>query len=364
MSKLTFPAMIFVALVGIDLAVAGFLASAAPASLVRFFDYGRSIPGKLAQWEHTDKPGDLFDVAWRPQILSASTRAFEQELPDTGGVIRGYGMSFVNHILESAAQADPALDLDLHSGPAAPPNFTYALFLDDRMNRRAGDVAVLGILSSSVADMFSFSNRTWAFEQPAPFTYPVFRPQGQDGLARIDPVVESLAEELALSEKVGVRDRWSQQLATEDPIYTRAAFGWPWSDSSPFIRLVRRSAATEAIKNREDAVLAEPESGPTPYGAVLSRMITRFAAIARSDNQLPVVFLIQTRDRTDPPLLKLLRATLKADKIPYLATVEHQDANDFSAFLPDGHYRPAVDARFARAFLDLLRQHDPHTGVP
>lgn len=61
-------------------------------------------------------------------------------------------------------------------------------------NRRKDDVAVLGILSSSVPALAALSNRTWMFEQPAPFTYPVFRPDAQGGLKRIDPLVRSEAD--------------------------------------------------------------------------------------------------------------------------------------------------------------------------
>ena len=160
-------------------------------SLVQYFEYGRSVPGKLARWQdRPGTPGNLMDVAWRPEMIARSAVEFEAEASTAQPVIRGYGMSFVNNILQSAATQDPGLILDLHSGPAAPPNFTYALFEEDRDNRRAGDVAVLGILSSSVPAMGALSNSTWMFEQPAPFTYPVYYPK-ENGLRRVEPLVSS-----------------------------------------------------------------------------------------------------------------------------------------------------------------------------
>lgn len=345
--------MILAALVSLDLIVAGLLATVAPSTLVELFEYGRSVPGKIAVWEKTDRPGDLLEVAWRPDIIAISETAFTQEETDRP-VVRGYGMSFVNNILRSASERDPNLALDLHSGPAAPPNFTYAVFLEDRHNRRAGDIAVLGILSGSVANMFSLSNRSWSFEQPAPFTYPVFRSDGPHGLSEMSPLIDSLSQELDLNNDPDLARRWHNQLASDDAINPPSARALPLLDASPFIRLLRRARATDDIADRQAAILEEPWDGDTPYGTVLSQMVQRFAEIARQDSQIPIVFLVQGRDRGDPNLLVLLGDTLRANAIPFLATANHQDPRDVSAFLPDGHYRPRVDAVFGEAFLDLI----------
>ncbi len=147
------------ALIVIDMAVALMLAGPAPISLQRFFDYGRSVPGKLAQWEARPKMrGNLYEVAWLPEMMDRSAAAAAARPATDGPVVHAYSMSFVNHIMEAAEAARPDLLVAKRAGPSAAPNFTYAAFLKDRPNRRAGDVAVLGILSSSVSAMGSFSN--------------------------------------------------------------------------------------------------------------------------------------------------------------------------------------------------------------
>jgi hypothetical protein len=131
--------------------------------LARYFDHGRSVPGKIAVWNaHPGDRGNLLAAAWLPEMMADSAERFAADAP--GRVARSYGMSFLNRMTDAAQAIDPALRVDAHAGPAAPPNFVYAAFLADRPNRRRGDVAVLGILSSSVAGMGSLSNRTWAFE--------------------------------------------------------------------------------------------------------------------------------------------------------------------------------------------------------
>lgn len=321
--------------------------------LVRFFDYGRSVPGKLQAWvEHPEEPGNLYDVAWRSEMLATSAIRFAEDPADVP-TVRIYGMSFVNDVFEAAQRIDPTLRLDAHSGPGAPPNFTYAVFLDDRENRRKGDVVALGILSSAIAPLAAMSNRTWAFEQPAPFTYPVFLPEG-DTLRRIEPLVNSAAEERALTADPVRAAAWDTQLRSTDALWSSAAFSLPFLDQSPFARLVRRSLAIGTIDRREQALLANPEGAPLPYGIILRRMVTNFARIAREDGQTPIVVLIQTRDPGDPDIRGLLLETLEADGIPYLATTDYQQVSDPTAFLPDGHYTPAVNAVFGQALLGKL----------
>jgi hypothetical protein len=320
-------------------------------SLVRYFEYGRSVPGKLARWQdHPGTPGNLMHVAWRSEMIAHSKAKFEAETPGSRPVIRSYGMSFVNNILQAAAEQKPDLVLDLHSGPAAPPNFTYAVFEEDRSNRRTGDIAVLGLLSSSVPAMAALSNSTWMFEQPAPFTYPIYRPEGE-GLVRIDPLINSQDNFLALNSDSTAYHAWQAQLTTEDGFYAPQTFGFSGLDASPFTRLARRSLATSHVQSTKDEIL---HHGAYPYEEVLRRMILSFAQTARMDGQKPVVFLIQTRDPLDADLLDITKPILEGANIPYLATAEIFDPLNLSGFLEDGHYKPQVDHMFAKAFIDLV----------
>ncbi|MEM7768690.1 MAG: hypothetical protein AAF253_14590 [Pseudomonadota bacterium] len=319
--------------------------------LVQYFEYGRSVPGKLQRWkERPDMPGNLYEVAWRRNIIADSAEDFAGEVSDASSTVRAYGMSFVNNILRQAVELDSDLGVDIHSGPAAPPNFTYALFLEDRTNRRPGDIVVLGVLASSIPAMAAMSNRSWLFEQPAPFTYPVFRPSG-DELERIDPLVSSAAEERALAETPKHAAAWRQQMAEEDAFASPFSFGAPVLDHSPFARLARRSLAIGHIDRTERNLLA---SERLDLGKTLRRLIHRFAEIAREDGQSPMVFLIQTRDPSDADILAMARPALERYAIPYLATAEHFDPRDPAGFLDDGHYRVEVDRLFAERFLQML----------
>lgn len=320
-------------------------------SLVQYFEYGRSVPGKLIKWQtEPNTPGNLFETGWRPDLVTKSAASFKDEPEDIGPVIRSYGMSFVVNIRKQARALREDLNWDSHAGPAAPPNYTYALFEDDHANRRPGDIAIFGILSSGVSTMAALSNRTRVFEQPAPLTYPVYRPEG-DGLRRVDPLVESAEAERALANDPDARAAWSAQLAEEDAFYSPVSFGMSWFDASPFARLIRRSLAKSHIETRIDDILND---GAYPYEVVLPRMIRAFAETARADGQIPVVMLLQTKNPRDPDLLALAKPVLKAHDIPYFASAEHFDPRDLSGFAADGHYKPQIDRFFAEQLLQML----------
>lgn len=322
-------------------------------SLVRYFEYGRSVPGKLERWaaQQPDQPGNLFAKAWRSDGVAASHAAFLNEPAQTGPVVRSYGMSFVNYILEQAIELRPELAWDPHAGPAAPPNYTYAYFEDDRANRRAGDVTVLGILSSSIPAMAALSNQTWSFEQPAPFTYPIYVPQEGSELKRIDPHITSSEQQRALSQNPDAAQRWTAQLRAYDHFFSATSYEAVWLDHSPFARLIRRSAATSHIAKAQSDIITTQSY---PYAQVLQKMMTTFAQTARADGQIPIIFLIQGKDPADPDLLSLARPVLDAAQIPYLATAEHMDTRNAQNFLQDGHFRPRIDRQLAQEFLARL----------
>ncbi len=321
-------------------------------SLVYFFEYGRSVPGKLERWEEQPNLiGNLYDIGWRSETVASSLADFTNEPAESEPRIRSYGMSFTLNIREQALQLRPDLAWEPHAGPAGSPNFTYALFQDDRANRRAGDIVVLGILSSVVPAMAAHSNQTRVFEQPAPLTFPIYQPDEMGGLLRLDPLVTTPAQHRALADDPVARAAWYDQLAQSDAYYSPITYGLPWLDVSPLARLARRALAQSHL----DAVDADVMNGEVyPFETVLPLMVSEFAKTARSDGQIPVVILVQTNGPFDPDILALTKSTLEAEDIAYLATAEIFDPADRSGRVPDNHYTDEVDRMFAQEFIDML----------
>jgi hypothetical protein len=319
-------------------------------SLVRYFEYGRSVPGKIKKWhEVKNVKGNLLDVAWLPNLVEESSVAFADE-HYSKPVIRTYGFSFVNHIMKQLVSINDQYPWDAHAGPGAPPNFTFSAFENDRENRKSGDIVILGVLSSSLTGMAALSNQTWAFEQPAPFTYPIYTIE-ESKLAKTEPVVYDLQDQLRVFNDDQAKSEWYQQLAEHDKFFSPITYGMVWLDNSPFVRLVRRTLAKSHIQSIKSNIL---ESQEYDYKNILGAMFKSFAEKARKDGQLPIVMLIQSNKPDDPNLLALYKQVLEQEKITYFSTENYFSPKDTSGFLPDGHYKQHVDTLFAEELLKLL----------
>lgn len=322
--------------------------------IVQYFDYGRSVPGKHKVWEENpNMPGNLYDVAWPRDILAQSAAQFAAA-PADQSVARTYGMSFLNDIMHAAQRQRPGLVIDKQAGPSATPNFVFSLYQDDKDNRRAGDVVILGILSSSLAPMTTFSNSSWLFEQPAPFTYPIYE-MVDDELVRIDPLITTAQQHRTLRKDPALRAAWSKQRRAHDAYYSAITHGWVWADRSPFLRLVRRYAATYHIDQTRKALLGTGprDPGAFDYVTLFDGLFQSLAQSAEQEGTIPIVVLIQTRgDKTD--LKAALSPSLERLGIPYLATTDYYDIRDPKGFKPDGHYKDGPNGVFGRAMLETI----------
>lgn len=348
-------ALTLVALLMMDIGVALFLGWAKDngrlGALTRYFDLGLSVPAKIDAWAGGSVlNGNLYRVAWTETILRQSDEKFAAERADGRTIIREFGMSFTRNIVEKAVEIDESLVVDLHGGPAAPANHAYTLFKDDRENRNPGDIVVFGVLSSSISKLAAMSNRTWAFEQPAPFTYPIYYPEG-DGLRRIDPLVGSVEQEADLTP--GMKRAWMDQLAYYDMFYSPFLFEGRALDRSPFARLVRRAISVRALRRSEQKIM---EKGGYPTVEVLRRMFVDIKNTALADGQVAVVVLIQTNDATDMDLRAELAPVLRDVGLPYIATADYFDPRDSSGFRDGGHYLGRIDAVFGQALLDKIAE--------
>ena len=116
------------ALIIIDLAI-GFIfrVSADPAratSLHRYFEYGRSIEGKLRRYvgSSPDEDAMIMRAGWLGDC-DVRTIAIPGKL-----MFDIYGMSFSNNVADRLEKLAPNLASQRFAGPAAPPNHSYACF--------------------------------------------------------------------------------------------------------------------------------------------------------------------------------------------------------------------------------------------
>ena len=236
-----------------------------------------------------------------------------------------------------------ALPIDLHAGPGGPLNYTYTLFRDDRENRRAGDVVVLGVLASTLHGTMSFSNRSWLFDQPLPMTYPIF--SVEDGeITEIAPLMTNWR--VQISPPKALQARWMDQLRRHDLFYTDLAYAAPALDASPLVSSLRRAVVKKTINRRKSDLLSNPASRKRLI-ALTRAILVEFGRMAREDGQTPFVVLIQDMTIRDLDLQEIAGDILRENKIDYIDTADIIDPADRTWFKPDLHFIPAADQKLA-----------------
>ena len=325
-----------------------------PGAMNLYFDYGRSIEGKVSRQMGStdDTTAPIARAGWLDSHLGES----EAVRPALGKnlLVAIYGMSFAEHVGQAMTKLDPNVTLRIVAGPSAPPNFSFAAYEADRGHHQA-DVAILGILASSVKGMGAMTGMTWGAEVPAPYTFPKYKLENGQ-LAAIRPEVSSLAELRTTLSQPQQRDAYVNQLRTNDQFFDSFVFEKNILDASAIVRMIRRAWA----KSHQDNITSQIH---TPAGfnpnweqaPVLKRMVEEFAATAKQDGKLPIVLLFNDQGYDDH-LYRLLKPTLEQHQIPFVSSHEVAPATDRSNFVGDGHFTPAVDQRLAEKVLAVVDQ--------
>lgn len=322
-------------------------------SLVNYFQYGRSVRNKLRYiMGKSDENANLIALAgWIPEQASPLP---PKDHPLTLSV---YGMSFSNDIGRALVELEPRIGLRTFAGPAAPANHSLALF---RLNEQVDDseVAVLGILASSVRGLTTVSGMSIGFESPAPFTYPRYRVDVHGELQETWPSVRTLA---AMRRVAGDDTAWAQfsKELDESDRYFEPRYADEWLDGSSLNRMIRRARAQSHIRHVTSEILTSEGFASDPeIGLALKAICFDFAERCRKRQCLPIVLLIQDRGSSDA-LWRLLGKDLMDENIDIVSTHKQVLTSDPANFVGDGHFTAAAYLRVAELLLDILHSKFP-----
>lgn len=321
--------------------------------LQRYFEYGRSVEGKLRQMVSGARDGRIVEAGW----IDADRLRQLPSAPAAGTdlLLAAYGQSFTLNAVNRVAEIDKGMTLRLAGGPGAPASHSLRTYRTDAPLRKA-DVVVFGVLSSTVGQLSSMSGLIPMFENPAPFTYPRYRLVAGK-LDEEQPLIRSEAEFRAAFGARG--DAWQafrRQLAASDKGFDEFTFTESWIDSSTVGRLVRRGWVAhhdgydDGVYSHEHGFAADAEEL-----RVLRQILVEADALARSRGERLVVLLLHTKGHGDR-LHAVLGKALEADRIDYISTHTLFSANDPTNFLPDGHYVARANDALAQALRQRLRQ--------
>lgn len=332
---------------------------ARPGQLNLYFDYGRSIEGKIRrQIGATDEStASLALAGWLDSDNWQENNQDKPIRPDSGEdlLIATYGMSFSNQVSRAMEKINPQITLRLIAGPGAPPNHSFAAYTLDRGHHEA-DVVILGVLASSVKGLSALSGMTWGAEVPAAFTFPKYRLEKGE-LKEIEPKIQSIDQ---LRTAVNERDKWRafvEQLRDFDRFFNSFLFEQNLTDHSAIVRMVRRAWGQKHLASITNEI-------HTPEGfneelveiKALRVMVEEFAETARQDGKLPIVLILNDRGYDDH-LFEYLQLSLEENSIPFVSTHTIAPATDLKNFLGDGHFTKSANQLIAQEVLDLIAQH-------
>lgn len=321
-------------------------------ALARYFNFGRSIEGKLLEilGPQADRPNAVVKAGWIDPVQWRQTLpATPAEGRDT--LVAVYGQSFAFQAVEAMAALDGRVTSRLLGGPAAPVSHSYAAYRADASLRKA-DVVVVGILASSLAKSGSMSGLSWTFESPAPYTFPKFFLQGGE-LKEIPSLLSTEADfRTAFAARGPAWRAFKDQLRAQDQGFDGFVFNQSVLDHSVLARLVRRGWVAS---QHYELNPSEPGSDPGGQVAVANVLLQRIQALAAAQQERLVVVLFQDR-AAEISLAQALGPALDQLGVTYLSTERLFSSQDPANFVADGHYSEEANGLIAQALLDIVRQ--------
>ncbi len=307
-------------------------------SLEAYFGYGVSTQAKL-DYNLGDSPESARPIARAGWVDEIPPRHPPQET-HCGVNITIYGMSFSQRVASQMMAAEPCASLRVITGPGAPLNHSYHM-IERHSATDDADIVVLTILASAYRKINGMAHFSSAFEAPGSHLYPRYRIN--DGtLETIVPAAETMAELRALLSTAP--STLTEPLEQHDAFYSGTVFYHRWADASLTLRMLRRAYGQRHVRAVErtyyDGTAFTNEDQQLDVGrALIKAFHSRFV----DTDVRPVVLLINDRGYAES-LDNAFGDYLKAAGIPFVTSTAVIDSRDTRTFLPDGHYRPDLDA--------------------
>jgi hypothetical protein len=326
-----------------------------PSLLSQFFEFGRSVEGKLARMTRpTDaESAPVLAAGW----LQDPPFKYYSNKQDgtTRRTISVYGMSHAVHLAEDLAKLDDSFSVRSLGAPGAVPTWSYAAFLSN-MDAQLSDVTILGIMTRGVPLICTTSGLTNHFDMVWPYTYPRFSIRG-GSLQRIDPPFMSIEGFRECFYNPKEWDAYVNWLNKNDKLYDPILFHKSILDKSSILRMLRRGYAYSS-RAKKEAKVYDVQSGfrvEAEEIQLLRAMVQQFAEEAKKRGSLPIVYIVNNVFMGDR-LFRVLEPTLRAHDIPYLSTHEICPPDDPYVYLPDSHFIPAKNMELARAMMRIIRE--------
>lgn len=324
-----------------------------PSFLQGYFDYGRSVEGKLRSMTRLSLEASAPRVAggWikSDKYLSLPSKATGKDQV----LVALYGMSHTQCLWEAIQKLDNRFVIRGFMAAGAPPSWSYAAYQFDR-GRHKADVVILGILTDTVPQITATTGMTAFFDSSFPYTFPRYRVEG----GKLQTAYPPFSDAKGYLDYYYNKGKWSSYrdwLSKNDKHYDPILFETSFLDSSAFFRLLRR-AYSEGEKERRlrEVYTKAGFNEKSEEVVVLRAIVAEFAKSARDDGIVPIVYVVNSKG-TGKSLFKVLKPVLDGYNIPYLSTHVICPPDDPRAYLPENsHFTPAKDIELAKEMIKII----------
>jgi len=336
-----------------------------PSAIRQFFEYGRSVEGKLARMTRrsVDDSAPIVSVGW---LVGSPNRLVSNNLnSENKPVVTIYGMSHAGLLAEDMAKIDNSISIKDNSltirsvgAPGAVPTWSYAAYLYDK-DQYYSDVVILGIMTRGVPLICTTSGATNHFDAVYPYTYPRFFLSNGALKYELPPFIsfKDYIEYFYNPEKWKAYIKWLREY---DKFYNPVLFKKKILDNSSIFRMLRRAYAYSMQRNKEAEVYSDTKGFNIESDEVkiLQSLVVEFSQIAKQHNSLPIIYIVNNAFMGDR-LFRLLEPTLLSNNIPFLSSHDICPPNDPRYYLPDSHFIPSKNLELANEMIKIIRENLP-----
>lgn len=327
-----------------------------PSFLQSYFEYGRSVEGKLRNMTR------LTEAESAPRVYggwlnSNKYKSVPSKTSKPGeALIALYGMSHTHELWEAISKTDKRFLVRGFMSAGAPPNWSYAAYEFDR-GRHKADVVILGILTDTVPFITSTTGMTAFFDSSFPYTIPKYTVKNDKLFVAHPPFYDAKS----YIEYFYDKSKWNNYrswLSENDKYYDPLLFKKSVLDYSAFFRLLRR-AYSEREKHGHLKEVYNTKTGFIENSeeiVILRTIVKTFAESAREDNIIPIIFLVNSKGGGDH-LFRVLKPVLDVHKIPYLSTHLICPPDDPRVYRADNsHFITLKNMQLAKEMIKIIEK--------
>ena len=325
-----------------------------PSFLQRYFEYGRSVEGKLKlMTRHSiEESAPKVSGGWISSDKGASLPS--KTIDKQQVLIALYGMSHTKCLWEAIQKHDKTFLIRGFMAPGAAPNWSYGAYEFDRGKHNA-DVVILGIMTEGVSQVTSTTGMTTYFDSAYPYTFPRYSVKGGKLISSYPPFIS--AEDYI--DYFFDKSKWSHYrdwLSSHDKFYDPLLFRKSMLDNSVTIRLLRR-AYSESKKEKISLRITNNYrfNEKSEEVKIVRSIIKNFAESVRADGSLPIIYIVNLQGQGDK-LYRMLKPVLELNNIPYLSTHKICPPDDPRVFLSENsHFIPSKDMELAGEIIHIIK---------